>query len=113
MKMSFEVKNDAFLVELKDLPGNGYSTPQKQGDRRAGKKKRITWTDLMFLQFMKEWWTRSPKPYFFQHSGKPQESGAMKTLELMRYLELGPFRTVINYSSSGQGSLSRWIVERE
>ena len=112
--MSFEF-SDSVLVEqkLKERPHNGYSTPQKQGDRRAGKKERITWTDRMFLRFMKDWWTLSSNPYFFQNSGKPVESGAKKTLEEMRYLELGPFRTVINYSSSGQSSLSRWIVERE
>ena len=83
MNMNIPI-DEAVLVQLQELPDNDYSTPQKKGDRRAGKKERISWTDRMFLQFMKGWWKHSPKPFFYEHKGRPGESGAMRILEKMR-----------------------------
>ena len=71
------------LIELKELPRADYTTPQKR--RGGGKSSRTSWTNIVFLRFLKLWWKYSDTPFYRQNHGRRRESGAEDLLKDMRY----------------------------
>ena len=73
-------------IQLKEMPRANYTTPQKR--RGGGKSSRTSWTNIVFLRFMKLWWKYSDTPFYRENHGKRQESGAESLLQEMRHVHI-------------------------